>query len=147
MVCEINTMAGLKSKVQRIRSFAGQVPYCRSACLARRTLATLYPAPPACLCTRDAALCVSVTDSVSYCEMRIAVAGTGQRRARRRAPVLPKTETMSSCVDKDESKIATLEGRQDADLRAGPRRDGAAQSRGEERLSVHDRSRRRAVRA
>ena len=60
--------------------------------------------------------------------MKIAVVGTGYVGLVLGA-CLAENGNKVICVDKDESKIATLEGRQDADLRAGPRGDGPPQSR------------------
>src|SRR6266567_1442615 len=52
--------------------------------------------------------CLSLSDSVSYCEMKIAVVGTGYVGLVVGA-CLAENGNDVVCVDKDESKIATLE--------------------------------------
>src|ERR1700682_5918838 len=52
--------------------------------------------------------CVSVSDSVSYCEMKIAVVGTGYVGLVVGACLAENGNTVS-CVDKDEAKIALLQ--------------------------------------
>src|SRR5687767_9877123 len=52
--------------------------------------------------------CLSLSDSVSYCEMKIAVVGTGYVGLVVGA-CLAENGNDVICVDKDESKIATLE--------------------------------------
>src|SRR2546426_2838777 len=51
--------------------------------------------------------CLSLSDSVSYCEMKIAVVGTGYVGLVVGA-CLAENGNQVICVDKDESKIATL---------------------------------------
>src|SRR5712691_10141588 len=51
--------------------------------------------------------CLSLSDSVSYCEMKIAVVGTGYVGLVVGA-CLAENGNAVICVDKDESKIATL---------------------------------------
>src|SRR5229473_1021692 len=55
--------------------------------------------------------CLSLSDSVSYCEMKIAVVGTGYVGLVVGAS-LAENGNAVICVDKDESKIATLEAGQ-----------------------------------
>src|SRR3989454_1229428 len=51
--------------------------------------------------------CLSLSDSVSYCEMKIAVVGTGYVGLVVGACLAENGSTVI-CVDKDEAKIATL---------------------------------------
>src|SRR5216684_1067716 len=55
--------------------------------------------------------CLSLSDSVSYCEMKIAVVGTGYVGLVVGACLAENGNTVI-CIDKDESKIATLEAGQ-----------------------------------
>src|SRR5215510_8884360 len=53
--------------------------------------------------------CLSLSDSVSYCEMKIAVVGTGYVGLVLGACLAENGNTVI-CVDKDASKVAMLEG-------------------------------------
>src|ERR1700674_2128472 len=53
--------------------------------------------------------CLSLSDSVSYCEMKIAVVGTGYVGLVLGACLAENSNTVI-CVDKDEAKVATLKG-------------------------------------
>src|ERR1044071_7306752 len=52
--------------------------------------------------------CLSLSDSVSYCEMKIAVVGTGYVGLVV-GTCLAENGNEVTCVDKDQSKISTLE--------------------------------------